>query len=203
MTETQTSIIESAKELFVSRGYRGTSMRDIAANAKVNLAMLNYYFRSKENLFDIIFTETIQTISTVVAPAILQEGDTLKRIERFIHLYIDELMKNPAIPTFIFQELINNPKKLLTKIQDNKELGNALILLNTQLQTDIKSGIIKPVDNPINLLLNIVSLCAFPFIAKPLIEMVTGIGSESYIGIMESRKVEITNIIQNYLKVTN
>ena len=200
MTATELSIIKSAKELFITNGYRGTSMREIATHAKVNLAMVNYYFRSKENLFDIIFVETVKSVSSSIIPAIMQEGDTLQKIERFIHLYIDGLMKNPAIPAFIFQEVINNPQKILDQVKGGKNIEPLFESFIAQMNDDVKKGVINPIDNPLNLFLNIVSLCAFPFIVKPVVEMATGIGNDKYMGIMESRKDEITKIIHDSLK---
>lgn len=201
MTATELSIIESAKKLFIKSGYRGTSMREIATDAKVNLAMLNYYFRSKDNLFDIIFEEAFSSMANNVIEAVSGNGNILEKVERFIHAYIDGLIKNPAIPAFIFHEMLSNPQRLITKFQEKTQFQSILLKLNEQLKNDVEMGIIRPIDNSFNLFFDIVSLCVFPFIAKPIIEKITETGDEKFMKMMESRKSEVTRVMHSYLKV--
>lgn len=200
MTPTEINIIESAKKLFIQKGYRATSMREIASDAQVNLAMLNYYFRSKENLFGIIFDEAFDSMSSNIIPAITYKGNSFEIIERFIHAYIDGLINNPSIPGFIFQEVLSNPERLTLQIQKKDPLRDALIEFVVQLKEDEAKGVARAIENPINMFLDIVSLCAFPFIAKPIVELITEIDNDKYMQLMEKRKSEVTEIIHCYLK---
>lgn len=200
MTVTEQSIIESAKILFIKNGYRGTSMRDIAADAKVNLAMLNYYFGSKEKLFDIIFSEVFDIMSSNVVSALKSSDNTLDAVERFINVYIDGLIKNPAIPSFIFQEVLSNPQRFLSQLQNKEELQNTFLTLIPKLKEDAEKGVIIEVENPYSLFLDIVSLCVFPFIVKPVIETIAEVEDDVYMNIMESRKSEIVKLMHSYLK---
>ena len=201
MTATEQSIIESAKILFIKNGYRGTSMREIAIDAKVNLAMLNYYFRSKDNLFELIFREAFEMMSCNVISALSSTDDnTLEKVAKFVDVYVNGLIKNPAIPSFIFQEVLNNPQRLSSQFKDNKEFESILSILVTQLKEDAEKGLIIPIENPLNLFLDITSLCVFPFIIKPIVEAIAEVGDDIYMQIIENRKSEIITIMHNYLK---
>ena len=55
-------IVNAAQDIFVEKGYDGATMREIAARAGINISMLHYYFRSKDNLFDIVFNRVFQRL---------------------------------------------------------------------------------------------------------------------------------------------
>lgn len=194
------NIIRSAKELFLKKGYRETTMRAIAKEADVNLAMLNYYFRSKENLFEIIFDDVFSSMSKNITPILLSDLTVLEKIERFVKVYIDGLRKNPAVPNFIFQEVRRNPNILTDRFRKQKEFVALKIAFEKQIKEEVEQGLLREIDNPNDLYLNITSLCAFPFLVKPIAENLLGEASDEFEQIIERRTETVISFIYNNLK---
>ena len=117
----QLSILEAAEKLFASQGFHGTSVRDIAHEADVNIAMISYYFGSKEKLIEAIFIKRIYTWKLVLEEILL--NSSLSYVERFdglVETYVKRVMENPCfhlmmmraqIQTDIVHELIHENKK--------------------------------------------------------------------------------------------
>src|ERR1700677_3379868 len=97
-SSTEERIKEAARKLFTQKGFAATKTRDIAAEAGINLALLNYYFRSKEKLFEIIMLENMEQFIRGVALTLLDEKATVhEKIEMLISSYIDMLTKEPDL----------------------------------------------------------------------------------------------------------
>lgn len=201
MTKTEEKIVDSATTLFIQKGYRGASMRDIAAAAEVNIAMLNYYFRSKENLFEIIFSKTFETMSSNIVLIIRGEMSVLERINKFIHAYIDGIIQNPAIPGFLFNELFSNPSRISNKFSQKPQLLELWEQFCADICKEAKEGKIRKDSNPTSIMMNITSLSLFPAIVKPIIKEITDIDDNEYIDFLTNRKSEIYDIIESYLLV--
>src|ERR1700733_13912192 len=116
-TSTEEKIKEAARRVFTQKGYAATRTRDIAEESGLNLALINYYFRSKEKLFDVIMLEHLQLFIHSVMGIVNDPATTLQeKIENLISHYIDMLIKNPNIPIFVLSEIHADPKKLISKI---------------------------------------------------------------------------------------
>src|ERR1035441_5179221 len=114
---TEEKIKEAARLVFTRKGYAATRTRDIAEESGYNLALINYYFRSKEKLFDLIMLEHLQLFLNSVMGIVNNPETTLqKKIEDLISHYIDMLIKNPDIPIFVLSEVNANPQKLISKL---------------------------------------------------------------------------------------
>ena len=108
-------IKEAARIVFQEKGFDATRTRDIAEAADINLALLNYYFRSKKKLFDLIMTETLQSFFSGVISVFNDEQTTLKeKVSIFVNHYIDLLTENPNIAPFILNTIRNNPEEYIT-----------------------------------------------------------------------------------------
>jgi len=93
---TEEKIKEAARIVFTSKGYAATKVRDIAAQANINLALVNYYFRSKEKLFDLIMAETMKKLFDKIKPVINDETTTLnEKISGIVDNYLELLLENP------------------------------------------------------------------------------------------------------------
>ena len=117
-SSTEEKIKEAARKVFTQKGYAATRTRDIAEASGVNLALLNYYFKSKENLFDIIMLENIREFSHSVL-AILNNKETsfYQKIELLAAHYIDKLIQNPEIPIFLLAEL----KEVVSQVEASND----------------------------------------------------------------------------------
>ena len=163
---TEEKIIAAAKRVFIQKGMDGTRMQEIADEAGINKSLLHYYFRSKDKLFDRVFADSfwpvVQTINEVFDEA--QDVDSL--VEAFVGKYIGLLRDNPYIPHFIIHELNRNPERIVEQIQSSKFDRLKLIEI---ISKDVDSNKMKAF-NPIHLVVNIVALCVFPFVAQPIIQ---------------------------------
>ena len=183
---TEDKIKEAARRVFTRKGYAATRTRDIAEESGFNLALINYYFRSKEKLFDIIMVEHLQLFIHSVMGIVNEPGTTLEeKIGLLISHYIDMLVKNPNIPLFVLNEVNADPKKLIEKIgvrgMDHNELAIA-----KQWKAFAAAKKIKV--NPIHILMNVVALAIFPFVGSPIIRNRTGLSIDQFNALMEERK---------------
>ena len=185
-TSTEEKIKEAARTVFYKKGFAATRTRDIADEAGINLALLNYYFRSKQKLFDIIIVEALARFVQNVQ-VVLNAGNTSleEKIEQLAAHYIDFIIEEPEIPTFILTEVRNNPKELLTKLPVKEVLVNSVFF--KQYREAVEQGrIMEP--NPIHFLINLLGLVIFPFIAKPMLMEVNGFDTPEFNRLMLERK---------------
>ncbi|NIJ52405.1 TetR/AcrR family transcriptional regulator [Dyadobacter arcticus] len=189
---TEQKIKEAASRVFTKKGYGNARTRDIAEEAGINLALLNYYFRSKEKLFDIIMAERIEKLFGVLAPLLYDEGTTLEeKLQNITDNYITMLTEHPDLPIFVLSEIRNNPDKLADRLQARKHMTQSVFV--RQLMEKRKDI------SPFHFLMNLLGMALFPFIAKPVLQPI--IGSENnYNAMMEQRRVLIPKWIKMMLE---
>ena len=197
--DTEFKIKEAARIVFQEKGFDATKTRDIAEAADINLALLNYYFRSKKKLFDLIMTETLQSFFSGVISVFNDEQTTLKeKVSIFVNHYIDLLTENPNIAPFILNTIRNNPEEYITKIGMFEKAERSVFL--RQFQEGVFKGEIPPI-NPIHFMVNLVGLVVFPFIAQPMISAGVGIPKDNYFEILQERRRLIPLWIASMLSV--
>lgn len=179
---TEEKIKIAARKVFTKKGFSAARTRDIAEEAGINLALLNYYFRSKEKLFDIVMLENLQKFLLVLGGALRDEKSSLnEKVALIANNYIDMLKTNPDLPIFVLSEIRANPEKLANS------MGIKSLLLESaffkQLQEATKGKI-----HPLHLLMNIMSMTVFPFIASPLLQNVGNLKQPDFDNLMEERK---------------
>ena len=111
---TEEKIKEAARKIFLQKGFSGAKIRDIADEANINIALLNYYFRSKEKLFDTIFSEALSELLMGML-AILNDKSLSfeEKIIKVVHSDTEQLKKNPLLPNFVFNGLSNEAEKIM------------------------------------------------------------------------------------------
>lgn len=195
---TEEKIKSAAKNVFHKKGFAATRTRDIAEEAEVNLALLNYYFRSKENLFSIIMLESLQGFIFSLQNILTNESTTLdNKIETLVNKYIDLLIQNPDIPLFILSELRARPDEFVSKV------GIKQLFLKSHLIKQYTEGVQtgKYVSvHPLHFIINLLGMTVFPFIARPMIKGVGNINQESFNALMVDRKTLIPKWIKTILK---
>lgn len=193
-------IIDAARKVFYQKGYKDATMRDIAAEAKINLAMVNYYFRSKENLFYVIFDETLYLFYNAIVHILeYNDIDIKEKIRMIINEYVNLFSAQTHLPFFIVSEVIRNPERISTRYKAILKQSNAFQKFEIQLKSEIKEGSIRQV-SAFSILLNILSLVIFPLLAKPIIKETLNIKDDVMDSILESRKQEIADLIINSIK---
>lgn len=195
--QTEKRILESAKKIFHRKGFSGTRMQEIADNAGINKAMLHYYFRNKQKLFDAIFIEGVEKIFPKIKELLSVQMPLFEKIRFFVKSYITLLQENYYLPNFIINEVNQNPNLLVELISKSK----AFIL--EKFYSDVveakKKNLIIDVDFPM-LVTNIVSLCIFPILAKPFLTVVLGLNENEYQEFIEKRKTEVAEFIIKAIK---
>ena len=178
---TEEKILNAARAVFQRKGFAGTRTRDIAEEAGINLALLNYYFRSKQKLFDLIMLESMQGFVSGIAEVV---NDTSTTIEQKITLmasrYIDMFSAQPDIPLFVLSEMRVNPEKILDRINLHKVMQNSYLFQqlrerNTQL-------------HPVHFMMNFMGMVIFPFAASPMIRSIGNVSEDEFKELMQERK---------------
>ena len=178
---TEEKIKEAARKVFTQKGYSATRTRDIAEAAGINLALLNYYFRSKQKLFEIVMLEKMQHFFGILIPILYDQSSSLDtKIKTISSNYIDLILANPDLPSFILSEAKNNPD-LIFKIAQRKDF-----LINSVFIKQIKEK--KPELNPLHFLVSLLGMCVFPFVMKPLLQKMTNMEETAFKQMMMERK---------------
>jgi len=162
---TEDKIVEAAKTVFVQKGMDGARMQEIANEAGINKALLHYYFRTKQKLFEKVFSIIFKDIFRVLEQAISEEIGFEEFLEGFITNYIRLLKSKPFIPHFVIHELNRKPERIIELMQSISFDKQKLFSL---IDRAVKEKVIRPIQ-PVHLLTNVVSMCIFPVIAKPII----------------------------------
>lgn len=197
---TEEKIIVAAEKVFIEKGLAGARMQEIANEAGINKSLLHYYYRSKEKLFTMVFKLAFKTIAPDLIKAFEGDEDFFTRIERFVFAYLSIIDKNPHIPGFIISELGNNPKRLVDIIG---YLELDIQPVYDAIEEEIQKKTIKEIE-PSDLIINIVALCVFPIVAKPIIEKIVFKGSEEeYKKMLDRRKVEAARFVISAIKNTD
>ena len=187
----------AARKVFHQKGYAATRTRDIAEEAGINHAMVNYYFRSKEKLFGIVMTETMGQFFKGVGVILNDESTSLeKKIEQVVANYIDLLLEEPDLPTFIFNEVRPNPQFFVEQSPIREVLTNSA--LTRQYAEAVARGEISE-PNLMHAILNVIGLVIFPFVAKPILSAITNLPEEQYKALMLQRKEQIPQWIKTML----
>ncbi|UFK98314.1 TetR/AcrR family transcriptional regulator [Kaistella faecalis] len=178
---TEEKILISASKVFTEKGFSGTRTRDIAEEAGINLALLNYYFRSKEKLFEQVMKVKIVLLFGKIIPIITNEKSTLEeKIDLASEKYFEILSKNPNLPLFILSEIQKKPSNITALIPVDKVLKTSVLLRQIEEK--------KPGLNAFHFIVNFLSMTAFPFIAKPILKNFNILNDEEFQQFVEERK---------------
>ena len=194
---TEKQILEAAKKVFLEKGFDGARMQEIADEAGINKALVHYYFRSKEKLFDAIFIEVFSGFFPKVFGAIFSDMSFEDKIAFFIDNYIDLLAENSFLPVFIIHEINRNPEKIVGMM---KNIG--VDPKNLQfIFADIDKSKYKIIE-PRHFMVNMLGLCIFPFIAKPILKGLLFNNSDiEYKAFLDQRKKIITETVINSIRI--
>ena len=175
-------IIAAARKVFLEKGYAATRTRDIANEAGINLALLNYYFRSKQKLFQLIMQEQVQQLFSVILPIVNNEELTLEqKLENLIENYIKLFITIPDLPLFVMSEIKTNPEGFKNSLQLQQ------FLENSSIQRQIRE--VRPDVDSIHFMTSILGMIVFPFITRSILVP----DSKNFEQLMEERKSLVYN----------
>ena len=194
---TEERIKAAARKVFHQKGFAGTRTRDIAEEAGINHAMLNYYFRSKEKLFEMVMMETMAQFFKGVNLMLNDESTSLdEKIDLIVSNYVDLLLKEPELPTFILNEVRPNPQAFVEQNPIKEALTHS-VLTRQYAEAVARGEITEP--NLMQAILNVIGLVIFPFIAQPILTSIVNIPEEQYKALMLQRKTLIPQWIKAML----
>lgn len=182
---TEEKIRKAALKLFTKKGFAATRTRDISEEAGINLALLNYYYRSKEKLFELVMAEILQNFFKGITGIFNDEKTSLhQKVGVFVASYTDLLTQQPDLPLFIFHELRMDPEKLGSKMGVNEVFKSYFF---KQLQVEIDKKRITAI-HPLHYVINMIAMCVFPFIAAPLLKHIAKIDTKDFNRLIDERK---------------
>ncbi|UOY08356.1 TetR/AcrR family transcriptional regulator [Muricauda sp. SCSIO 64092] len=192
---TEMEILRAAKKIFIQHGYAGARMQAIADEAKINKAMLHYYYRSKDALFEKIMDGAVDLMSKQLTNALSGDAPVMEKVEKMVSNYTDTIIKNPYIPIFILNEIARNQmnfqNKLLQKLEQNNIFQNFLL----QVLEEQQKGILRSIPVP-HFMITIMSLIVFPHIAKPVFLKIFEVTDTAYMHMMEERKQLVMDFLE-------
>ena len=197
-TTTETTILNAAKTIFQQKGMDGARMQEIANAAGINKALLHYYYRNKQLLFEAVFKSAFSLLAPQMHKILNDDSSIYDKIKNFTNNYISFVIKHPYLPNFIIQELNKNPEFAVNILAENKFPN--IEKFKKQIDEEVTEGKIKPIKAD-QLFINILSLNIFPFIAAPLFKGFLNLSNEEYQLMLENRKTEVAEFIINAIKV--
>lgn len=194
---TEEKIRQAALKIFTRKGYTGTRTRDISEEAGINLALLNYYFRSKEKLFELVMADILRQFFEGIVDIFNEEGTTLdEKVGLFVEKYTSLLLQQPDLPLFVFHELRLHPEKFASKV------GLSAIFKSyffRQLRQEIDRKKISDI-HPLHYVINMIGLCVFPFIAAPVLKHLSGVDNTAFDRLMDERKTLVPHWMKRIMK---
>lgn len=203
--DTERRILDAAKTVFVRRGTAGARMQEIAEEADVNQALLHYYFRSKEKLSEAVFREIAGRMFPVIIQALGGDLSLDDKIEIIVETYLDTMSRTPFLPGYILSELHHHPERITQMIGNvagidlSKAARSAIDTLDRQLAAEARAGRIRRV-NAEQFVVNLLSLCIFPFAARPMLRAALGFDDDEFAQFIAHRRKDLPQFIRNALK---
>jgi TetR/AcrR family transcriptional regulator len=196
---TEQKILDAAEDVFQEKGYDGARMQEIAERAGINKGLLHYYFKTKDTLFDGIFGLAINRLISKITGILELDIPLDEKIDLVIDQYMNMLLKKPALPKFVLNELNKNPDKFIAR-HIGKEARTSFAGFIQSVQRDVDNKKIREID-PYQLFVNIMSLLIFPFVGRPLLQGVFAMGNDEFKKLMTARKAHIKEFIWQSIKV--
>ena len=203
--QTEERILEAAQRVFTRNGLAGARTQDIADEAGVNRALINYYFRSRDNLAQAVFLRAASSLFPAIMKTLAGEGSIEEKIQRVIDIEYDMLNANPYLPLYVLAELQYHPQKLKelvhTRLSVQELRPAALAALQKQLDQAAADGSIRSTRAE-DLFITLISLIIFPFAASGVIEVMMGVSPDAQQTMREQRRHELAGFIMRGLAPT-
>jgi TetR/AcrR family transcriptional regulator len=203
--DTERRILDAASAVFLKRGTAGARMQEIAREAGVNHALLHYYFRSKGQLAAAVFQRAAGALMPAVIEVMASHRTLRDKVSAVVAIEIDHLTRAPHLPAYIISELAHHPERVQQLVAQvagaaPDAVGRRVIpVLKRQISAAVKRGEIRPVD-PAQFIVNLLSLCIFPFAAGPLMKGILGMDDQAFAAFMARRRVQLPEFFMEALR---
>ena len=198
---TEKIILEVAERLFLEKGFALTSTTEIAKEVGCNQALVHYYFRTKDNLFNTIFEQKFkQFFQYILAMENLEQMTFQDKLKYIIESHFDMVRKNSRIPLLIVNEFSRNPEMLAALKEKLKGVVSKLFeSLNDELQAEIVAGRMRQI-TLIDLIFNTISVNISLFLLLPVAAEIMSMDEKQKEMVINHRRNEHITLILNSLR---
>jgi AcrR family transcriptional regulator len=203
--QSEQRILDAARAVFIRRGTAGARMQEIAKEAGVNQALLHYYFRSKERLSTAVFQQFAMRVFPAVIHILGGDDPIDEKIDRIVTLYIDNLSANPFLPGYLLSELHHHPERVQQLLAAATGAAPGVVVppvvkkLGKQIDAEVRAGRMRPI-SPEQFAANLLSLCIFPFAARPMLSIVFGLDDAAFARFIAQRRRDLPTFIRGGLR---
>ena len=190
--QTEALIKETALRIFFEEGRLHATTQEIADAAGVNRSLIHYYFRSRELLLEQVFIEGKQAMHQKIHGVLLEEVDFKTKVSNFLDLFIEQSLKYPYMETFMISQV--NRKCESAQVAFKKDDAELKKVFLGEVEQEISKGNLKT-DCPINFMIDLMSLCSYPVLSKPLIKNMFNFNEQHFVDFMSQRKKNILKLV--------
>ena len=195
--EAEEKILEAARAVFIRRGFDGARMQEIADEAGYNKSMLHYYYRDKDSLFHEVFTGVAAQILPPLVGVLEEDLELMDKLDKIVDLELTNLDNHPYMPAFMIQELNGHPERIPGMVEElNIHLPDKFV---RQVKLAVSAGEIEPI-KPVQLVINVLALCVFPYVGGPMVRAVMRLDDDEYNRLLKERRKILPKFIRKALK---
>ena len=182
---TEQRILDAAHAVFVRAGTSGARTQEIAKEAGVNSALLHYYFRTKDRLAQAVFIRAAGELLPAVIRILASDAPLEEKVEQVVDAEIRHLSRTPYLPGYILSELAHHPGRagqLVSAVTGMvpAEIGARVLgVLKAQISARVRAGRMHPIA-PDQFVVNLLSMCVFPFAARPMLMAMLGLDQSGF-----------------------
>ena len=192
--DTERRILDAAHVVFVRRGTAGARMQEIADEAKVNKALLHYYFRSKDRLSEAIFQRVARAVFGRINLILTSDTPLEDKVRAIVATYLDQLSETPYAPAYVISEVSHHPERAEQFVQSVRQGGadpSALFdILQVQIDAAVRAKTMRRISAR-QFFVNLVSVCIFPFAARPLLCAILQLDASAFREFIQERKTQL------------
>lgn len=193
--ETEEKIKQAAKEIFLQKGYDWSRTREITEKAWVNLALLNYYFWWKKELFNIIMFELLEDFRDSMFLLLNDKNTSFnEKIRGFCDSYFDNNIMNIKILPFILDNIRANIKTVQEKIIEDNNIFSKTVFAEQYMQKTWKW-----INEFKEFFINFMWLITFPIIWAPILTTFFELNEKQYLEYLKKRKELILKIVPSII----
>jgi AcrR family transcriptional regulator len=196
--DTEQRVLDAAHRVLIRRGTAGARMQEIAAEAGVNQALLHYYFRNKDRLSKAVFRSAAAELLPRVVEVLASGMPLEDKVRQVVRVELDQLSRTPYLPGYILSEVHHHPERIIQLVGDVTGLTpgdlRPRIIAGVQAQIDaaVHAGAVRPIAAE-QFLINLLSLCIFPFAARPMIMAIAGLDERGFAHFIDQRRDELAD----------
>lgn len=197
ISEVEDQIKKAAKKVFLKKGLAGSRLQEIADEANIGRTALHYYYRSKEKLFEVVFSEAFGEMHRRMSGLMTPDLPVWEKIKVFVDGYYKRVACEPDLDFFIINEYNKNPEEIQKVLVTNSMDRNTVTFLD-QISDAVKQGELK--GDPHHIFITMLSLCIYPIIAKSMLQTVMHHTDEEYELFIEQWKSHVVRVLEMSFK---